>query len=336
VSAPLARAAAAIVGAAWELRRRAYAAGLARPRRVPARVVSIGNLTVGGTGKTTLTLHLAERARARGIRTAVVCRRYRPGPGGRGDEEALYRERLGAGEVFAGRRKRDLAARAAAAGFRLVLVDDAFSHWGLERDLDLVVLDARDLWGGGLLIPAGRLREPRRALQRARVVVVSRLGPAEDPAPMMAEARGFAPGALIAAARHRVRHARTLAGGPVPAGGRARVVTATGNPRAVEASAREAGFDVVALSAYRDHHWFDGGEARREIAAARAAGAVVLLTAKDAVRWPPGAAAADVRVLEIEWEWHTAGEAVVRLVLEGEGPGGGEGADGSEGAEGRA
>ena len=316
----LANVAAGLVGAAWELRRRAYALGLARPRAVPARVVSIGNLTLGGTGKTTLTLHLALVARARGIRAAVVCRRYRPGPAGRGDEEALYRERLGEREVFAGRRKRDLAARAAAAGFALVLVDDGFSHWALARDLDVVVLDARDLWGGGRLMPAGRLREPRRALQRARAVVVSRLGPGEDGAALMGEAGAYAPGALLAAARHRVSGVRTLDGVSVPAGGRARVVTATGNPRAVEASAREAGFDVVALSAYRDHHWFGRGEAAAELAAARASGAVVLLSAKDAVRWPDGTDRAGVRVLEVEWEWLSAGEAVERLVFEGEEP----------------
>jgi len=125
----LRRAAAAGFGVAWEARRRAYALGLARPRRVAARVVSVGNLTVGGTGKTTLTLHLAAEAARRGLDPAVVCRRYHPGPGGFGDEEALYRERLGESMVFAGSGKRALAARAAAAGRRLVLVDDGFSHW---------------------------------------------------------------------------------------------------------------------------------------------------------------------------------------------------------------
>src|SRR5262249_48949234 len=126
-------AAARIYAAAWEVRRRGYALGMLKPRRVAARVASVGNLTVGGTGKTTLTLHLAARARARGLEVAVVCRRYHPGPDGQGDEEKLYRSALGAERVFAGERKRDLAARAAAAGFTLVLVDDGFSHWGLER-----------------------------------------------------------------------------------------------------------------------------------------------------------------------------------------------------------
>ncbi len=316
MSAPLLAGAAALYGAAWEARRRAYALGLRRPHRVPARVVSIGNLTVGGTGKTTLAIHLARRARERGIRTALVCRRYRPGPGGRGDEEALYRERLEAASVFAGTRKRDLAGRAAAAGFVLVLVDDGFSHWSLERDLDVVVLDARDLWGGGRLLPAGRLREPRRALQRAAVVVVTRLGPDEDPVPLMAEVRAYAPGALVGAARHRVDGVRTLAGAGAPRGGRARVVTATGNPRAVEISAREAGFEVVGLAAYRDHHWFGDAEARGELERAAAAGAVVLLTAKDAVRWPRTTPGDAVRVLEVAWEWRSGGEDIERRVFE--------------------
>ena len=312
---PILLAAARAWGMGWEVRRRAYAGGLKRPRRVPARVVSVGNLTTGGTGKTTLTLHLALAARARGLAATVVCRRYRPGSTGRSDEEALYRARLGPATVFAGRNKLALAGAAAASGSGLVLVDDGFSHWALERDLDLVVLDAGDLWGGGRLMPAGRLREPRRALQRARVVVIARLGPDQDPAPLQAEARAYAPGSLIAAARHRVSGVRTLAGEVAPAAGPALVWTGTGNPQAVAASAREAGFEVTALEAYRDHTWFSVGAARAALARARAAGAVLLLTAKDAVRWPAGLAADSVRVLEVEWAWVAEGEAVERLVF---------------------
>lgn len=305
-------------GAVWEARRRLYASGVRRPRAVGARVVSIGNLTVGGTGKTTLALHLMRRALERGVRASIVCRRYHPGPAGRGDEELMFGAAFGEARVFAGRSKRALAAAAAAAGAELVFVDDGFSHWALARELDIVLLEAGDPWGGGALLPAGRLREPRRALQRAGAVVISRVPLGQDPAAEIDEARAFAPAAVFAAGRHRVTGARDLAGAARATAGPVRIVTATGNPAAVERSAREAGFAVTATSAYRDHHWFTADEARRELAAAEREHAQVLVTAKDAVRWPGVATAAPVVVLEVDWEWVSGGERLERLVFEGE------------------
>ena len=306
----------ALYGRAWEARRAAYARGLLRPKRVPAKVVSIGNLTVGGTGKTTLTLHLARLAARRGHDVAVVCRRYRQGPGGLGDEEMLYAAALGKERVFAGTRKSELAAHAAAAGRRLLLVDDGFSHWRLERDLDLVLLDAWDPWGGGRMLPAGRLREPRRALQRASGVVWSQVERDQDPAPLIAEAKSAAPAARVAVGRHAVAGVRRLDGAECEASGRAVVVTGTGNPRSVARTVAEAGFQVTDLRAYPDHHWFDPEEARREEERARALGAQVALTAKDAVRWPlpPGDR---VVVVQVRWEWVVGGEEVERLALGG-------------------
>src|SRR5205814_2325190 len=202
----------------------------------------------------------------------------------------LYAGAFGNADVFVGERKPALAAAAADAGCGLVIVDDGFSTWSLARDLDVVLLDAQDLWGGGHLLPRGRLREPRRALQRAGIVIVSRLGRNDDPAPLVAEAQRHAPGALVAAARHRVRGVRTLAGEPLARGARVWILTATGNPKAVERSAREAGLEVAGRSIYRDHHWFRREEIARERRRAEEARATLLLTAKDAVRWPEGAA----------------------------------------------
>jgi len=310
VGAGLAR----LTAAAWEGRRKLYELGVRAPERVGARVVSIGNLTVGGAGKTTLCLHLAARALERGAEPAVVARRYRPGPGGRGDEEQLYRVSLGDARVFAGASKLASARAAAAAGAKLVLVDDGFSHWPLERDLDIVLVDRTDPWGGGRLLPAGRLREPMRALQRAGVVVVTRLSATEDPEPWLEEVRRRAPAARVAAARHAVSGVHDLAGVRLAPSGAARVLTATGNPAAVAASAGEAGYAPVVLAAYRDHHWWTLAEARREHAAAGAG--TLLLTEKDAVRWPAGAPRARVAVLGTRWHWLVNGDEVERAVFE--------------------
>jgi tetraacyldisaccharide 4'-kinase len=297
--------------AVWEARRSMWARGWRTPERVPARVVSIGNLSVGGTGKTTLTTHLAARL-SRSTRVAIVCRRYRPGPAGEGDEERLYRAQLAGVPVHAGRNKRMLAREAAAAGAACVLVDDGFSHWALDRDLDVVLVDARDPEAGGALLPAGRLREPWRALQRAQCVVVSRLDPGEDPSPLLANLARRAPAARLAAGRHAVRGIRTHGGERLSGPARVRVVTGTGNPEAVARTAREAGLEVSGLSIYRDHHWFREDEARAEVARAGAQGARVLLTAKDEVRWPLKDDAS--LVLEVAWEWVRGGEAVERAV----------------------
>ena len=93
-----------------------------------------------------------------------------------------------------------------------------------------------------------------------------------------------------------------------------RVVTATGNPAAVAHSAREAGFDVRGLAAYRDHHWWTREQASAELTQAQREGARVLITAKDRVRWPLPLEA--VGVLEVEWEW-VRGEPEVVRALEG-------------------
>ena len=300
---------AALFGAGWELRRQAYARGWKRPERVGARVVSIGNLTVGGTGKTTLVLHLAAMLRARGERPAVVLRRYRPGPAGRGDEERMFQAALGENAVFAGDSKLEQARVAVAAGHSVVLVDDGFSHWPLERDLDVVLLDAGDLLGGERLLPAGRLREPLRALQRADAVVVTRVDPGVDLAACFARVRRLAPAATLAAGRHAVGRATALRGGAFDAR-RVWILTATGNPAAVERSAREAGFDVAGRTLYRDHHWFTAGEVAAARADADRAGAKLLLTAKDAVRWPDGADDGGAGVLPVTWQWVEGGEAL--------------------------
>jgi len=161
----------------------AYRLGVLRARRAPVPVISVGNLAVGGTGKTPMTLWLACELRARGAKPAIVSRGYGGSARGvtvvsRGDgpevspavagDEPVMLAKLFPGPVVTSPRRRDGAAAAAALGCDVIVLDDAFQHRALARDFDLVLLDGRR----GPLLPAGPLREPLSALSRADAVVL--------------------------------------------------------------------------------------------------------------------------------------------------------------------
>jgi tetraacyldisaccharide 4'-kinase len=172
-------------GAGTAVRNRLYDAGIFAARRVPARVISVGNLTVGGTGKTPTTLWLAERLRARGARVGIVARGYRKerpgvvvvGESGRplveareGGDEAVLLARRFAGPVVTGERRAEAAGFACARfGLDAIVLDDGFQHRALARDADLVLLagDEAVQWP----LPAGPLREWASGLARADAVL---------------------------------------------------------------------------------------------------------------------------------------------------------------------
>src|SRR5262245_37431400 len=174
--------AAVAYGAATALRNRLYDGGWLAARRVPPRVVSVGNIAVGGTGKTPTALWLAERLAARGWRPAIIARGYRkrrPGvvvvgvdgsplvtPEEGGDEAVMLARRF-RGPVVTGERRAEAAALAwTRFGVDVVVLDDGFQHRGLARDADLVLLGPEST--GAWPLPAGPLRESPRALVRAR------------------------------------------------------------------------------------------------------------------------------------------------------------------------
>jgi len=168
-----------LYGAAMGLRTRLYAAGLLHSRRLPGTVISVGNLTVGGTGKTPMVLWLAERLLAEGHRPVILTRGYR-GFGNRSDEGmpdevALLRRRLGEHVQFGiGKDRYQNGLALSKNGAEWFILDDGFQHLELERDADIVLIDSTDSFGSGAVLPAGRLREPRSALARADVVVITR------------------------------------------------------------------------------------------------------------------------------------------------------------------
>jgi tetraacyldisaccharide 4'-kinase len=156
-------------------RARAYGKGHLPRRRLRAAVVSVGNLTVGGVGKTPMVLWLAEKFVARGKRVAVLSRGYR-GARGTSDEVQLLRSRLGQRAIVA------VGADRFAAGSELerrepidmFLLDDGFQHLQLQRDADILLMDASRPFTEERLLPAGLLREPLSAMSRADILVFTR------------------------------------------------------------------------------------------------------------------------------------------------------------------
>ena len=158
----------------------AYRTGFFRSKRLPGTVISVGNLTAGGTGKTPMVLWVAARLHAEGKRAAVLTRGYRgipAGPGGvpQSDEVAIYRTRLqGMAELGVGANRFASGKILSRHGIEWFVLDDGFQHMQLARDVDIVLLDATDPFAEGWMIPAGLLREPRSALARADIIIVTR------------------------------------------------------------------------------------------------------------------------------------------------------------------
>jgi len=169
-----------------------YGKGLCQSHSLPCRVISVGNLSVGGTGKTPMVLYLAQCLAAQGLKVVIISRGYRgrlEAPGGivsdghkvlvgvrdSGDEPQIMARLLQGVSVIVGK-NRYRAGQRALETFSpdVILLDDAFQHLKLQRDLDLVLLDCSRPFGNGYTLPAGELREPPRALGRAHATVLTR------------------------------------------------------------------------------------------------------------------------------------------------------------------
>ncbi|MFP3928245.1 MAG: tetraacyldisaccharide 4'-kinase [Desulfobacteraceae bacterium] len=251
------------------------------PDSLPGFVVSVGNLTVGGTGKTPAAAMIARWAQGLGYRPVVLSRGYgrrkgagsiivldgrgpRPDPAGAGDEPCLL-SRSAPGVPVVVSRKRYSAGLYAHAEFasNFFILDDGFQHRMLHRDLDLVLLDAGDPLGNGPLLPWGPLREPVWSLGRADALLLTRCGEDND-RPGEEVARRF-PGKPLFKSRHAPveavfpgaglnRHPSFLKG--------KRVVAFCGiaRPRVFRRSLERLGAIVTRFVPFRDHHLFDHAE----------------------------------------------------------------------------
>ena len=293
-------------GAVAHLRARAYRKGILKQQHLNGTVISVGNLTTGGTGKTPMVLAIAEHLLAEGKNVGILTRGYRGekiAPASQNDsptatkttttntltatsdEVRLLQSRLGTRVQFGvGADRYEQGRELAKRGVNWFILDDGFQHLRLARDVDIVLIDATNPFSGGRLLPAGHLREPRSALARADIIVITR----NTRAPAIESAIRRDSTAPIFYARPKLDAIHSVAEGP-PA--RAVVPDALpklfafcgiGNPAAFLDDLRTWGLDIVGHKLFPDHHRYtdhDDHEIFRLASEAAASG--LICTEKD-------------------------------------------------------
>lgn len=318
VDARLTRVALLPLAGLWRLgmgtRNLAFDRGWARVHELPLPAVGVGNLTVGGSGKTPLASWIAARYAARGLVPGILLRGY-----GR-DEVLVHQHQVPAARVVADADRAAGAERAYAQGAQVLVLDDAFQRRDIRRDLNIAVVSAETSRAVRWPLPAGPWREGIGALRRADLLVVTRKRAGDDAA--LELARELAPmlrGPVAVVHLTVPSYEGLVSGRRSPAslleGARVVAATAIADPDAFVAQTKATGAQVQ-VATWRDHHPFRDEDVAWLAHAARKADHVVL-TQKDAVklrdRWPASVPEPLVAVLDLHWE---QGEALVTAALD--------------------
>jgi tetraacyldisaccharide 4'-kinase len=314
---------AVVYGGYVRLRAWLYAKGWLRQKRLRGKVISVGNLTVGGTGKTPMVLWLAEKFLTEGKRVAILSRGYR-GSGETSDEIELMKHRLQGRAAFGVGKDRF------AEGHRIeqqqtvdiFLLDDGFQHLPLARDVDILMLDGSHKLKDQRLLPSGVLREPISACRRADILVVTRKF--ERPDIETADAHNhsifYAQTRLLGFRRHTshagLQSLSEIGQGPFFA------FCGIGNPRAFLNDLSRWHVSVAGQSIFRDHHRYAPADLKRLEKAAQAAGAIAFVTTeKDAQnRGGPANISIPIYVAVIDFEFTAESEFLAVLERELQSP----------------
>lgn len=274
-----------VYGIAVRLRVWLYARGTFETKRLRTPVISVGNLTVGGTGKTPMVIGLAERFLAAGKRVGILSRGYK-GSGETSDEIEMMKYRLNDRVLFGvGADRYEQGRRLEQQGVDVFLLDDGYQHLQLARDVNLLLMDAVQPLGREMLLPAGRLREPVSAMGRASLLVLTRTETSAGAAAALGKLQGYP---LFSAATRLLGFRRF--GGGVQMLTRAEIgegpfmaFCGIGNPWAFFLDLQNWQIPVVRAQAFPDHHRYTAGETQALAKAAGAVGARAFVTTeKDA------------------------------------------------------
>jgi tetraacyldisaccharide 4'-kinase len=276
------------------MRNRRYDRGAAEVHKVDLPIITVGNLTLGGTGKTPMVKWLAQRFQNAGLRVAIVSRGYGAAEGKHNDEAMELAQAL-PNVPHIQNRDRVAGAQQAIREFnsQLLLLDDGFQHRRLSRDLDIVLLDALEPFGFEHVFPRGTLREPLAGLQRANVVCLSRadaISPSEretirkrvaDIAPQAAWCEAAHSASKLVNARGESQSLEFLARHRVAA------FCGIGNPAGFRHTLTAAGCEPVAWREFPDHHAYTAADQSKLVALARSSNADgCVCTQKDLVKLP--------------------------------------------------
>ena len=246
-----------LYGAGVRVRVWLYAHGWLKQKRLKGRVISVGNLTVGGTGKTPMVIWLAEKLLAEGKQVAILSRGYR-GVNGTSDEIELMKFRLqdrvsfgvGGNRFTQGRRLESQQS------IDVFLLDDGFQHLQLARDLDILLMDASRPLAGEALLPAGPLREPLAAMSRANLIIFTR---AETASGTLEAIRTLDQYPVFAATTRLLGFRRfggeiTILGANEIGAGPFFAFCGLGNPNAFFRDLRNWGITICGQAVFPDHH----------------------------------------------------------------------------------
>ncbi len=295
-----------------------------RPVSVSSKVISVGNITWGGTGKTPLVELLGKMLVEDGRKVAVLTRGY--GRSSAACKAAHCRDASTMGDepYMLSRKFRDIPViansdRAAAAleaqranKADTLILDDGFQQWGLRKDLEIVTIDAMNPFGNGYLIPRGILREPLRALRRADVFVLTNVDAPADMLALKARLAAIQPAGLIVTARHTPAGLYMLSDPSKECGlerlsaQTAALVCAIGNPRSFRRTVESAKAVVAAEFVFTDHHRYSRADIEFVAQACRRQNiGAIITTEKDAAKIAPLAAGVegpDILVLRVRLE----------------------------------
>ena len=327
------------------LRVAAYETNYLKPKRLDATVISIGNIAVGGTGKTPFVHYVARYLKEEGHSVAILTRGYgrkstgrrilndpRVAPEGRdrngaeiyqefGDEPLMLARSLPDVPIIIDKDRYESGAHAGREfGADVLILDDAYQHLALARDLNILLLDATDPFAGFEMVPFGRLREPLYGIKRADAVIITRADRPFDQAQVNAIIKYFCgekvPVMYVYSSIKQLRH---LSGEAYDAsqfrGWNVSLMCGIGNPHAFADDVLQIGINIVAEHFYSDHHPFTQRDLDEVTRAAREVGAdAIITTEKDAVRLE-GLKHSDIPVYAAQLEIESEDEVRLKSLL---------------------